>query len=190
MADKHNNDERVFWASNHQVELFKQQSFQTMYQHRKAFSPICNSRGFSRVNHVLGNKNLSAQDSFHYAESVSWKKENREPENNISEKSFDPDDVIDDRTVPQLKQRKYSSRHTSQKLSEIFSQNLLEEKYEISDDEGDLADVWNRSFARIALNKLLINSAKNSENKNLCQFSLCAGSGREGLIYDYKQSFH
>ena len=169
MADMHNNYENVFGASGHQAKAFKQQSFQTMYYPRKAFSPVCNSSGFSRVNHILGNKNLSAQNSFHCAASVYSNKENRDPKNNISKESLDPDDVIDDRMVPQFKQRKYSSKHASQKLSEIFSQNLSEERYETSDEDGDLpeipqinpvskhhtpADVGNRSFASTSLNKL------------------------------------
>ena len=169
MADIHNNYENVFGASDHQAKAFKQQSFQTMYQPRKAFSALRNSSGFSRMNHILGNKNLSAQNSFHCAESFYPNKENRNPKNNISEESLDPDDVIDDRTVPQFKHRKYSSKHASEKLSEIFSQNLREERYEISDEDGDLpeipqinpvskhhtsADVGNRSFASTSLNKL------------------------------------
>ena len=177
MADKHSNDEKVFQASDHKTKVLKQQSFQTMYQQpfqtiaqpRKPFSPTCNSNGFSRVNNFLGNINLRAQNSFHCCESAYSNKENRDPESNLFEKSLDTDDAIGDRTVPQFKQRKYSSKHTSQKLSEIFSQNLLEEKYEISDEDEDLrdipqikplnkqhtpADVGDQSFALTTVNKL------------------------------------
>ena len=168
MSRKQNNDERVFRASGHQAKAFKQQSFQKMHQPKKTFSPACNASGFSRGNHFLGNKNLSDQNSFQCTESAYSNKENRDPEN-MFEESLDLDDVIGDRTVPQFKQRKYSSKHTSQKLSEIFSQNLLEEKYEISDEDSNLpdipqinplskrhspVDVGNRPFASTALNKL------------------------------------
>ena len=169
MADKHSNDEKVFRASDHQTRTFKQQPFQTMYQPRKPFSSTYNSSGFSRVNHFLGNKNSRAQNSFHCCESAYSNKENRDPENNLFEESLDAYEVIGDRTVPQFKQRKYSSKHTSQKLSEIFSQNLHEEKYEISDEDEDLpdmpqvnplnkqhtpADVGYQSFALTTVNKL------------------------------------
>ena len=94
IADKHNDDGKVFRASDHQA------SFQTMYQPRKAFSPTCNSSGFFRVNYFLGNKNSTEQDSFYCCESAYSNKENRDPESNLFGKSLDTDDVIGDRTVP------------------------------------------------------------------------------------------
>ena len=141
MAKKHSNEEKVFRANDQQTKAFKQQPFQAMYQPRKPFSPTCNSSGFSRVNYFFWNKNLKAQNSFYCCGGAYSDKENRDPESNLFEKSLDTDDTIGNRTVPQFKQRKYSSTHTSQKLPEVFSQNLLEEKYEISDEDEDLPDI-------------------------------------------------